>query len=152
MSTVKGNRLNVSRMTKHVTNSCQLQVNTCCPRQLSQWIKLTLLLLKYPTLRILIAMPRASRADLIMEMARSGEAPPREWTKVELSARLDELRAEVGQGPFNNKKEKTPLRRMVIALNEAAKKKSTLVNLHNSSAKCPCLTTRQLQPSRRHAS
>eukprot|EP00435_Cladocopium_sp_Y103_P032219 s1878_g8.t1 len=46
---------------------------------------------------------------------------------VEISARLDELRAEVGLGPFNKKKEKTPLRRVVIALNEAAKKKSTLV-------------------------
>ena len=73
-------------------------------------------------------MPKLNRADLIMEMARLGEVPPREWTMVEISARLDELRAEVGLGPFTNKKEKTPLRRMVIALNEAAKKKATLVD------------------------
>ena len=72
-------------------------------------------------------MPRPTKSELIMEMARLGEVPPKDWTMVEISARLDELRAEVGLGPFNNKKEKTPLRRVVIALNEAAKKKSTLV-------------------------
>ena len=42
-----------------------------------------------------------------------------------------------GIGPVNNKKEKTPLRRMVIALNEAAKKKSTLVEFAQQQLQVP---------------
>lgn len=72
-------------------------------------------------------MPRLTKAELIIELAKMGEVPPREWTSVEISARLDELRAEQGQAPLQQKKERTPLRQMVIRLNQAAKKKAHLL-------------------------
>lgn len=71
-------------------------------------------------------MPRPTKSKMIMEMARLGEVPPREWSTLEVSARLDELRAEAGLPPFCARKEKTALRKMVISLNEASKKKATL--------------------------
>ena len=72
-------------------------------------------------------MPRLTKSQMILEMAELGELPPREWTMVEIAARLEELRAEAGLPMINQRKEKTQLRKMVIALNEAAKKKSTLI-------------------------
>ena len=73
-------------------------------------------------------MPRPTKAELILAMAELGEVPPKVWSQVEIAARLDELRAERGMPPLDapSRKEKTPLRKMVIALNQAAKRKTDL--------------------------
>ena len=73
-------------------------------------------------------MPRPTKAELILAMAELGEVPPKVWSQVEIAARLDELRAERGLPPLSTqgRKEKTLLRKMVIALNQAAKRKADL--------------------------
>ena len=71
-------------------------------------------------------MPKVSKAEMVTELARLGEIPPKQWSVAELAARLDELRAERGLPPFGQAKSKTPLRKEVIRLNEAAKKKGIL--------------------------
>ena len=71
-------------------------------------------------------MPKVSKAEMVAELARLGEIPPKQWTMVELATRLDELRAERGLPPFGQAKSPTPLRKEVVRLNEASKKKSTL--------------------------
>eukprot|EP00435_Cladocopium_sp_Y103_P032505 s3103_g8.t1 len=73
-------------------------------------------------------MPRLTKAELILAMAELGEVPPKVWSQVEIAARLDELRMERGLPPLSapGRKEKTPLRKMVIALNQAAKRKPDL--------------------------
>ena len=65
-------------------------------------------------------MPRMSKDEMISEMARLGEMPPKEWTMMEISLRLDELRMEHGLTPMSEGKSKTPLRKLVIQLNEAS--------------------------------
>ena len=71
-------------------------------------------------------MPKVSKAEMVTELARLGEIPPKQWSVAELATRLDELRAERGLPPFGRAKSKTPLRKEVIRLNEAAKKKGIL--------------------------
>lgn len=82
-------------------------------------------------------MPRMSKDEMISEMARLGEMPPKEWTMMEISLRLDELRMEHGLTPMSEGKSKTPLRKLVIQLNEASKRKANLVEFAQKQLQVP---------------
>eukprot|EP00435_Cladocopium_sp_Y103_P029667 s1866_g7.t1 len=82
-------------------------------------------------------MPRMTKSEMISEMARLGEMPPKDWTMMELSCRLDELRMEHGLTPMSEGKSKTPLRKLVIQLNEASKRKANLVEFAQKSLQVP---------------
>eukprot|EP00435_Cladocopium_sp_Y103_P070050 s548_g34.t1 len=81
-------------------------------------------------------MPSITKAEALVELARLGELPPNYWSAVEVIQRMEEVRMSKGLHPNPKHKEATPLRKMVIKLNEAARKKSNLVE-HVTSLGAP---------------
>ena len=71
-------------------------------------------------------MPRKS--ELIEAMVALGEHPPKSWTVAEIESRLSELRQEHGIAPPHTGKSRTPLRQMMVDLNQASRKKSNLID------------------------
>lgn len=72
-------------------------------------------------------MPSVTKAEALVELARLGELPPKNWSAMEVIQRMEEVRMSRGLHPNPKHQEVTPLRRMVIKLNEAARKKEHLV-------------------------
>eukprot|EP00435_Cladocopium_sp_Y103_P031926 s621_g8.t1 len=66
-------------------------------------------------------MPSETRADLIAKMVEMGEVPPAHWTVMQIKARLSELRTTMLED------QPVTLKQRMAELNEAAKKKATLV-------------------------
>ena len=71
-------------------------------------------------------MPRKS--ELIEAMVALGEQPPKSWTVAEIESRLGELRQEHGIAPPRTGKSRTPLRQMMVDLNQASRKKAHLID------------------------
>jgi len=74
---------------------------------------------------------RLTKAELFQQLAQFGELPPKEWTVLELTARLDELRLQHRLTSVHMGKQRTPLRKQVIALNEASRRKNSLIKFLN---------------------
>ena len=72
-------------------------------------------------------MPAMKKADLIGAMEALGETPPKSWTVTEIECRLQELRKEKGIPEMAQRKNKTPLRQMMVDLNTAGRKKENLI-------------------------
>lgn len=70
-------------------------------------------------------MPKMNKGDLVKELVKLGETPPKSWGVMELTARLEELQEEKGIQKVRGKTQ-TPLRVWTIRLNEASKKKANL--------------------------
>lgn len=70
-------------------------------------------------------MPR--KAELVEAMSALGETPPKAWTVAEIETRLTELRLEQGIAPPRTGKVRTPLRQMMVELNQANRKKQILI-------------------------
>ena len=68
-----------------------------------------------------------NREELLTELIRLGELPPKTWTNAELQVRMEELRSSHGLSPNPKAKHKTPLRSLMIQLNAAAVRKDSLI-------------------------
>ena len=68
-----------------------------------------------------------SKSEILAELGRLGELPPKEWTKMECQLRMEELRVELGLHPNPKAKNVTPLRKLMIQLNQASQKKDRLI-------------------------
>lgn len=78
-------------------------------------------------LRAILSMAsNMTKEDIITELARFGELPPKTWSKMEMLTRMEELRVQAGMSANPKGKRRTPLRQMVVRLNEAARKKADL--------------------------
>ena len=73
------------------------------------------------------SMSYMSKAEIIEEIARLGELPPKSWNRTECMIRMEELRTAHGLTPNPKAKTVTPLRTMMVQLNAAATKKANLV-------------------------
>jgi hypothetical protein len=71
-------------------------------------------------------MPSITKTEALIELARLGELPPKDWSAMEVIQRMEEVRISKGLHPNPKHREVTPLRKMVIKLNEAARKKDHL--------------------------
>ena len=69
-----------------------------------------------------------TKSEILAELGRLGELPPKQWTKVECLARMEELRVERGLHPNPRSKNATPLRKMMLQLNQASTKKDKLID------------------------
>ena len=67
-----------------------------------------------------------SKAEILAELGRMGELPPKDWSKLECQMRMEELRVAQGLHPNPKARHVTPLRRMMIQLNQASTKKDRL--------------------------
>ena len=68
-----------------------------------------------------------TREELLLEVISLGELPPRSWSNAEIRVRMEELRESYGLPANPKTKEITPLRAMMVQLNQASNKKETLV-------------------------
>ena len=69
-----------------------------------------------------------TKSEILAELGRLGELPPKQWTKVECLTRMEELRVERGLHPNPRSKNATPLRKMMLQLNQASTKKDKLID------------------------
>lgn len=72
-----------------------------------------------------MSLQKMTKAELIAEINKLGETPPSKWSKVELTTRLCQLYEE--KGISYGRQQKTELRKMVVALNQASRKKADLM-------------------------
>ena len=72
-----------------------------------------------------------SRAQMLSELNRLGETPPKAWTNAEMKLRLEELQYDLGMDTKKGK-EHSPLRQMIIELNRAKKEKKESLKWHVS--------------------
>ena len=72
-----------------------------------------------------------SRAQMLSELNRLGETPPKAWTSAEMKLRLEELQYDLGMDTKKGK-EHSPLRQMIIELNRAKKEKKESLKWHVS--------------------
>ena len=90
-----------------------------------------------------------SKAEILAELGRMGELPPKDWSKLECQMRMEELRVAQGLHPNPKARHVTPLRRLMIQLNQASTKKERFLQFwrelgvsHTASDTIPVLQRR----------
>ena len=90
-----------------------------------------------------------SKAEILAELGRMGELPPKDWSKLECQMRMEELRVAQGLHPNPKARHVTPLRRLMIQLNQASTKKERFLQFwrelgvsHTASDTIPVLQSR----------
>lgn len=68
-----------------------------------------------------------TKTEIIEELARLGELPPKSWSRTECMVRMEELREAHGLTANPRAKSKTPLKLRMTQLNAASRRKSDLV-------------------------
>ena len=69
-----------------------------------------------------------TKTEIIEELARLGELPPKSWSRTECLVRMEELREAQGLTSNPKSKAKTPLQLKMTQLNAASRKKSDLIS------------------------
>ena len=87
------------------------------------------MIIKRPTLSMAASM---TKSEILLELMRLGEFPPKTWSKLECAMRLEELRAEKGVKHIGIRHRRTALQDALVKLNVASQKKGTLVELAKS--------------------
>ena len=77
---------------------------------------------------IIIMSSPMTKTEIIEELARLGELPPKSWSRTECLVPMEELREAQGLTSNPKSKAKTPLQLKMTQLNAASRKKSDLIS------------------------
>lgn len=102
-------------------------IHTCHTMQHTHQIEIRLIRSLH-RLCVKIMSSSMTKSEILAELGRLGELPPKQWTKVECLTRMEELRVERGLHPNPRSKNATPLRKMMLQLNQASTKKDKLID------------------------